>query len=289
MKFAPHFYVPNNFGAIPYELSEYEKSKIVIFPIPYDATATLKPGSRDGPRAIINASKAVEFYDDELDKNYSAGICTLDELEPLDNSEAMSSRIYQAVQKLVSDGKKVITLGGEHTVSVGAVKAVKESCKNLSVLHIDAHADLRDENCGNKLNHGCTARRVLEICPVVEVGIRSLSQEEAEFIKKGKLPVFFAREMSDDSWMDTAISKLSENVYVSIDLDALDPGIMPSVGTPEPGGLSWQQLLKLMKKLSEKKKVVAFDVVELCPIPGNITPDFLAAKLIYKLIGYFFS
>jgi agmatinase len=281
MKFAPHFSIPNNFGAIPYELSEYETSRIVILPVPYDATTTFRPGTRDGPRAIINASKAVEFYDDELEKNYSAGICTLDELEPLDSAALMNKRVYEAAQKLLSDGKILVMLGGEHSITSGAVKAVKESYNDVSVLHIDAHSDLRDENASERYNNGCTARRVLEICPVVEVGIRSMSEEEAEFVKEENIPIFYARDMmEDDSWMDEAISKLSERVYVTIDLDGLDPSIMPAVGTPEPGGILWYQLLKFLRKLAEKKKVVAFDVMELCPIPGNYVSDFTAAKLL---------
>lgn len=290
MKFAPHFSVPNNFGAIPYEHSDYEKSKIVILPVPYDCTTTFKPGTRDGPRAIINASKAMEFYDDELEKNYSEGICTLDELEILDNSELMNARVYEAAQKLISDGKILVMLGGEHSITSGAVKAVKEVYNDVSVLHIDAHADLKDGDPSERHNHGCAARRVLEICPVVEVGVRSMSEEEADFVKDDNVPIFYAKDIiEDDSWMDEAISKLSERVYVTLDLDGLDPSIMPAVGTPEPGGIQWYQLLKFMRKLSEKKKVVAFDVVELCPIPGNIAPDFTAAKIVYKLIGYFFN
>jgi agmatinase len=289
MKFAPHFSIPHSFGAIPYELGKYEDSKVVILPVPYDGTATGRPGARYGPMALINASKSVEFYDDELKKNFSRGICTLDELEVLDNASETVQRVYEAAKAIVADGKSLVTVGGEHTITIGAVKALKEANPGLSVLHIDAHADLRDENYGNKHNHGCTARRVLEICPVVEVGIRSLSEEEAGLIRQKKLPIVFAMEMGNDKWMDEAISKLSDNVYVSIDLDCLDPGIMPAVGTPEPGGLQWYQLLKFLGKLAEKKKVVAFDIMELCPIQGNPAPDFLAAKLTYKLIGYFFQ
>jgi agmatinase len=290
MKFTPHFAMPGNFGGIPYELSEYKESKIVILPVPYDGTTTFRPGTRDGPAAIIKASQSMELYDEELEKNYSEGISTLDEMEPLDDAEKNSNRVYEAVQKLLSDAKTVVILGGEHSITPGAVKAMKEAYSDISVLQIDAHSDLRDENYGNRYNHGCAARRVLELCPIVEVGIRSMSEEEAEFIKAENIPVFYAADLfEDDAWMDDAISKLSERVYVTIDLDSLDPGIMPAVGTPEPGGLQWYQLLKFVRKLADKKKVVGFDVVELSPIPGNVASEALAAKLVYKLIGYFFS
>ncbi|MBN2454746.1 agmatinase [Candidatus Woesearchaeota archaeon] len=290
MKFAPHFSVANTFGAIPYELAGYEKSKAVILPVPYDGTTSYRPGARDGPRAIITASKQLELYDEELRKNFSEiGICTLDELEVVNSPELMNKRVYESAKQIIGDGKALITLGGEHSISSGAVKAQKEKHKSLSVLHIDAHADLRDVNGESKYDHACAARRMYEICPIVQVGIRSLCDEEAEFIEKEGIPVFWAEEMKDESWMDRAINKLSDTVYLSLDLDGLDPSVMPSVGTPQPGGIAWYDLLKFLRKLAEKKKVVGFDIVELAPQPGNIAPDFLAAKLTYRLIGYFFA
>ncbi len=288
-----HFSTPFSFGAIPRELSEYRKSKIVILPVPYDGTTSYKPGARDGPSAIIAASRSMELYDEETGKNFSdIGICTLDELEVVVDPEKMVNRVYETVSHLVSESKFVVMLGGEHSLSFGAVKAFKEKNKCLSVLHVDAHSDLRFENGGSKFDHGCVARRISEIgVPFVQVGIRSISEEEAEFIRKSGHKVVFAEEIAgskDDSWMDGVIGKLQDDVYVSIDLDAFDPGIMPAVGTPEPGGMQWYPFLRLMKKLSSKKNIVGFDIMELSPQPGNVAPDFTAAKLTYKLIGYFF-
>ena len=286
-----HFYFPFNFGALPHELSGYEKSRIVILPVPYDATTSYKSGTRDGPHAIIDASRFVEFYDEEARKNFSeAGICTLDEMEILDDPKATIDRVYEAVKSILQDDKSVVMLGGEHSLTSGAVRAFKEKYPDLSVLHVDAHADMADLNGDSKWDHGCVARRVSEICPVVLAGIRSLDQDQADFIEKEEIPTFMAHEIfnSDDSWMDEAVSKLSGTVYLTIDLDALDPSIMPSVGTPVPGGFQWFNLLKFLRKLAASKKVVGFDVMEHMPIPQMHSPDFTAAKLVYKLIGEFF-
>ncbi len=287
----PHFSSPFNFGALPGELCDYKKSKVVVLPVPYDATASYRSGARNGPAAIISASMALEMYDEDSGKDFSElGICTLDELDIVVDPEAMANRVYEAVQQLARDDKFVVMLGGEHSLSFGAAKAFREKYPDLSVLHIDAHADMRDEHNGEKFSHACVARRISEICPVVQVGIRSLCQEEAEFIAKSGHKVVYAREIAesmDDSWMDAAISSLSKDVYVTFDLDSLDNGIMPSVGNPEPGGLEWYPVLSFLKRLSGKRNVVGFDSMELSPIPGNIAPDFAAAKLVYKLIGYF--
>ena len=286
-----HFYFPFNFGALPHELSGYETSKVVILPVPYDATTSYKSGTRDGPHAIIDASRFVEFYDEEAKKNFSEiGICTMDEMEIVDDPKGTIDRVYEAVKSMLEDGKSVVTLGGEHSLTSGAVRAFKEKHPDLSVLHVDAHADMADLNGESKWDHGCVARRVFEICPVVLAGIRSLDREQAEFIEKEKIPTFMAHNIfnSDDSWMDEAISKLSDTVYLTIDLDALDPSIMPSVGTPVPGGFQWFNLLKFLRKLAKSKKVVGFDVMEHMPIPQMHSPDFTAAKLVYKLIGEFF-
>ena len=288
----PHFYFPFNFGALPQELSDYDKSPVVILPVPYDGTTSYKPGTRDGPHAIIDASRVVEFYDEEAKKNFSdIGICTLDELEIANDAKKTIDRVYESVKVLIQDHKKIVMLGGEHSLTSGAVRAFKEKHENLSVLHIDAHADMADLNGESKWDHGCVARRVYEICPVVLAGIRSLDEEQAEFIRKEKIPTFWAHETiarKNEEWMGEAISKLSDKVYLTIDLDALDPSIMPSVGTPQPGGFDWYTLLQFLRKLAAKKKVVGFDVMEFMPIPGMHAPDFTAAKLVYKMIGEFF-
>ncbi len=288
----PHFYFPFNFGALPHELADYDKAEIVVLPVPYDGTTSYKPGTRDGPHAIIDASRFVEFYDEENGRNYSKiGICTLDELETVDDAKETIDRVYEATKSIIADNKRFLMLGGEHSLTSGAVKAFREKYDNLSVLHIDAHADMADVNGESKWDHGCVARRVYEMCPVVLAGIRSLSDEQAQFIEKEKIPVYWAHKIftqEADAWMDEAISKLTETVYVTIDLDALDPSIMPSVGTPVPGGFQWFTLLKFLRKLSKAKKVVGFDLMELMPIAGQHAPNFTAAKLAYKLIGEFY-
>lgn len=288
----PHFYFPFNFGALPHEMADYDKAEIVVLPVPYDGTTSYKPGTRDGPHAIIDASRFVEFYDEENGRNYSAiGICTLDELETVDDAKGTIDRVYEAAKTIIADKKKFVMLGGEHSLTSGAVRAFREKFPDLSVLHIDAHADMADANGESKWDHGCVARRVYEMCPIVLAGIRSLSEEQAQFIEKEKIPVYWAHKIfaqKDERWMDEAVSKLTGAVYVTIDLDALDPSIMPSVGTPVPGGFQWFTLLKFLRKLAEAKKVVGFDLMELMPIPGQHAPDFTAAKLAYKLIGEFY-
>ena len=288
----PHFYFPFNFGAIPHELADYDNAKVAILPVPYDATTTYQSGARNGPMAIIEASRSLEFYDEETGKNFSElGICTLDELDVVDEAAKMVERVYESVNVLLNDGKKVVLLGGEHSLSSGSVKAHLEKYPDLMVLHVDAHADMRDEHSENRYNHGCVARRISEMCPLVSVGVRSIAEEEAAHINgsRGRINVFFAKDLDKSgNWIGEVVNSLGKNVYITIDLDAFDTSIMPSVGTPQPGGLGWYEVLELMRKIAGEKNVVGFDVTELMPIPGNYAPNVLAAKLVYKLIGYFF-
>jgi agmatinase len=231
----------------------------------------------------------VELYDSELNTDISKiGIHTFDELEPeMKGPAEMSKRIYMTAQWVLSQNKFLVTLGGEHSISIGIVKAISEKYKNLTVLQLDAHADLRDTYWGTEYSHACAMRRILEYASTVQVGIRSLSEDDARLIKKKGLKVFLAPDIAGkDNWINTMISCLTDNVYITIDLDVFDPSIMPAVGTPEPGGLGWYEILKIIKSVAEKKRIVGFDVVELSPMPGNIAPDFLAARLIFKLIGY---
>ncbi len=279
----------NNFLGIPSGFSEFEKSEFVILPVPYEQTTTYQVGTKHAPQAIIAASQEVETFDEELKfEAFKAGICTLN---PLDVSSAgpaaMLDRICETTRELIGAGKRVGMIGGEHTVSIGAVRAFKEKYPLLSVLQMDAHADLRDSYQENKFSHACVMRRIAEICPFVGVGVRNLSLEEHAFVQETKRDVFFSQEMKDNSrWKEQVMDKLNPDVYLTFDLDVLDPSIMPAVGTPEPGGLLWYETLDFLKELIQKKNVVGFDVVELCPIPGMVAPDFLAAKLIYKIIGY---
>jgi len=281
--------IPHNFGALPPERCDYSSARVVVLPVPYDATASYLSGSRHAPRAIIEASRNMELFDEELRCDPSkVGIATLEELEPTAVSpEAMVEKVEQAAGKVFDDGKLLATLGGEHTISVGVVRAAARRYPKLSVLVLDAHADLRDEYLECKFSHACTGARLLEICPVVQVGVRSYSEEEAEAVARRQHEIFLAAEVINrDDWHERVISLLTDKVYISIDLDVFDIGVMPSVGTPEPGGLGWYEVLRFLKKVTAAKNIVGFDVVELRPIADNPAPDFAAAKLTYKLIGY---
>ena len=281
-----------NFAAITEEYSGLKKSKVVVMQVPYEKTVTYKKGTENGPAAIIESSKKMELYDDELNQEtYKIGIHTMDPLAvSAMTSEAMVDTVYRSTQEILKGGKFPVILGGEHSLSVGSVKALKEAYPNLSVLQLDAHYDMRDEYYGSKLNHGCVARRLSEICPIVQAGVRSLSKEEKDFIlsqPNGRIKSVSVYDILEAPlWKDTVSNSLSENVYVTIDLDVFDPSLMPAVGTPEPGGIGWYEMLDLLREVSKDKKIVGFDVVELCPIEGQVAGDFLAAKLIYRLLGY---
>lgn len=281
---------PNNFGELPDGNSNYESSKAVILPFPYEKTTCYGKGTEKGPSAIIKASSEMELYDEENGNVYKCGICTLKELKIDKKPEQMAEIAFNHVKTLLKDNKFIVTLGGEHSITSPIVKAFREKYNDLAVLQIDAHADLREEFEGSKHSHACAMRRTIEICPVVQVGIRSLSGEEADFIKQRKLKIFWAKDIFDnDKWFDEAIKMLPKNIYITIDLDAFDPSIMPAVGTPEPGGLGYYQVLMFLKKVFRERNVVGCDVVELLPNGSSAASDFTAAKLVYKLIGYKFN
>jgi agmatinase len=272
--------------------SVINQAQILILPIPYEQTVSYRPGTREGPRAIITASQEVETYDEELDQEtYKVGIHTLRELGPImSGPQEMIASVQKRVSALLPKEKFLVALGGEHSLSFGLVQAFKEKYPSISVLQLDAHADLRDSYQGTPFSHASVMHRIMEIAPSVQVGVRSLSREESRLIKERELPVYFARDTrGGDNWMEKAMEKLSPQVYLTIDLDVLDPSIMPSVANPEPGGLTWEQILRFLRLLSIKREIVGFDVMELCPISGNIAPDFLAAKLTYRLLGYIFA
>ncbi len=286
------YWLPHNFAALAREYSDFENAKAVILPIPYEHTTSYKSGTRNGPSAIIAASRNLELYDAELKcEPYRAGICTLDELEPVSGEAGqMEGRIAEVAGWLLAEEKLPVALGGEHSLSLGLVTALAAKHNGLSVLQLDAHADLRDSYQGNKYSHACTMRRIGELAPIVPVGIRSLCRKEAEWIENKKLKIFWAQDiMNKRKWHTEVVERLSDEVYITIDLDVFDPGIMPAVGTPEPGGLDWYAVLQLLKLVASEKRIVGFDVVELSPQPGNIAPDFMAAKLVYKLLGYIFK
>jgi len=262
---------------------------VVILPVPYDSTTEWRSGSRDGPKAIIDASQYLELYDLELGlETYKVGIHTLPEVQPLmSGPEAMVHRVYEIATGLIKEGKLVVMLGGEHTLTLGMVKAYKEKFSDLSVLQLDAHADFRDEYMGTKYNHACVMHRLFELCSIVQVGIRSLSWEEQQFLNQDRVYLFFASggAIPPDSLAEI-VSSLSENVYITIDLDVFDPAVMPAVSNPEPGGLHWAEVINLLKGIVRERNVVGFDLMELCPREGPLSCAFLAAKLAYKLIGY---
>ncbi|UCC96873.1 MAG: agmatinase [Phycisphaerales bacterium] len=277
-----------NFGYLPDEHSNAENSGIVIIPVAYDGTSTWMKGADEGPAAIIEASANMELYDIETDSEvYKKGIFTESTIGGDISTREMIEAVHEAVRYYIEKDQFTVVIGGEHSVSIGSIRAHVERYPEVTVLQLDAHADLRDEYNGSKHNHACVMARTRELCPIVQVGIRSMDSSEKE--KMNKSGVFFAEKIHNQTdWIGKAVSMLSENVYVTVDLDVLDPSIMPSTGTPEPGGLLWYDILELLKAVTEKKNVVGLDVVELCPDDRNKGPDFLAAKLIYKLLSYKF-
>ena len=281
--------ISNNFGDIEKEFSDFEKSRVIILPVPYEATTTYGKGTKKGPRAIITASQNMELYDEETEsESYKIGIHTLKAFkEGFDSPQRMTKALADRAQGLFSSGKLVIALGGEHTITLGMVEGLRREEKDFSILILDAHADLRNSYEKTKYSHACVTRRLIEKNRIVQVGIRSLSQEEADFVKKKNLRLFYAKDIvGREEWMKKVISRLSDKIYLSIDLDFLDPSIMPAVGTPEPGGLGWYETLRFLRLLTKEKEILGMDVVELCPGPQDIPSSFTAAKLIYKLIAY---
>jgi len=283
------FLPPRVFAGLEPPHSDLKSAKVVILPVPYDGTMEWQSGARHGPQSIIDASQYLELYDLELDcEIHQVGIHTLPEVEPVASSpEDMVNRVYRIARGLIDQRKFVVMLGGEHSLTLGAARAFKEAFPGLSVLQLDAHADLRDEYLGTRYSHACVMRRIQELCPITHVGIRSLSREERQFITQNKSPVFYMPELTEDkNFEKQVLASLGGDVYVTIDADVLDPSIMPAVGTPEPGGLGWQQLLGIIKTVATHKRVVGFDLMEFCPRESSYPYAFLLAKLAYRFIGY---
>ncbi|MBN2663625.1 MAG: agmatinase [Bacteroidales bacterium] len=278
-----------NFGGLEPDFCDYNNSKIVVLPIPYDGTSTWIKGANLGPNAILEASENMELYDIETDfEPYTLGIHTVEPVSINNSPESMSKVVYERTKKLLSDNKFVVSLGGEHSVSIGAIKAFAEKFDNLTILQIDAHTDLRNEYLGSNHNHACVMARAKEFAPIVQVGIRSM--DSCELVNVDKKRVFFASSIQkNENWINNVVDLLTENVYLTFDLDGLDPSIMPSTGTPEPGGLLWYDVINLMEEVIKQKNLVGFDVVELCPNENNKAPDFLAAKFIYKTLSMKFT
>ena len=267
-----------------------ENAGVVLLPVPYDGTTSYRGGSRDGPKAIIAASRHIEDYDLELDRDVSevgihtaAGVVT-----DAGGPEAMVDRVYRAVEALARGGRLLGLLGGEHTVAIGAVKALGQVYPDLSVLFLDAHADLRDEYMGTRWGHASVARRISEVCAVTQVGVRSLSADERLYATEEGIPVIFWPPRAADvgGLASRVLESLSDHVYVSVDLDVLDPSIMAAVGTPEPDGMTWREVTGLLRGVAEQRKIVGFDLTELSPREGPEACSYTAARLAYKIIGY---
>lgn len=284
-----HRYLQNAFGDVPEEHAQYDNASIVILPIPYDGTSTWMKGADKGPDAIIQASRNMYLYDIETGTEvYRRGIFTDRPVSEKRSPESMTAAVRERVLRHCAAGKFVVALGGEHSVSIGAVRAHAEVYPGLSVLQLDAHADLQQEYNGSLCNHACVMARVRELCPAVQVGIRSVDECEIRSVPSDE--IFFAHRLRHDpDWMERAVSLLTDKVYVTIDLDAFDPSIVPATGTPEPGGLLWYEALDLLKLVAAKRMVVGFDIVELCPRRTLWHCDFLAAKLTYQFLSYIFS
>jgi agmatinase len=271
---------------LPASFADPATAAISVIPVPYDETSTWMKGADDGPRAIIEASAAVEWLDVQTGTEvHKHGIATLDPVLVDGPPEELTRHVRYLVDHELRAGRLPVVLGGEHTVSIGAIQAAAALFDDLTVLQIDAHADTREEYDGSRHNHACVMARAREVCPIAQVGIRSLDASELERLDRSR--VIFAHEIRDsmEVWIDRALGLLGGRVYVTIDLDAFDPSLVPATGTPEPGGLSWWQVDALLERVAAERTVVGFDVVELCPQPGQHASDFVAAKLVHRLMS----
>ncbi len=280
----------NTYAGIPAENATYENSKVVLVTVPYDGTSTWGKGADKGPELFLDASENMELYDIETDSEpYLQGVYRAGEVSENSTPEKMVEAVYNKTKELIKDREKLFTLiGGEHSVSIGSIRAVGEEYKQLTVLQLDAHTDLRPEFHGSKNNHACAVFEANQKHKLVQVGIRSMDAEEKQYLPHNR--VFFAHEIANnENWIKEVLEKVTGNVYITIDLDAFDPSIAPSTGTPEPGGLQWYPTLKLLRKVFKKCNVVAFDIVELMDSPQAKPTAFLAAKLYYKMLAYYFK
>jgi len=281
--------ISKTFAGIPDVYASSDKAKIVLIPVPYDGTSTWQKGADKGPKAFLEASENMELYDIETDSEvYKEGIYLADAITENSSPEAMVDAVHDITKKYIRKNKFVTIFGGEHSISIGTIRAFDECYNSLTVLHIDAHADLRESYEGTKCNHACAVYEASQTTNLVQVGIRSMDAIEKTVADDDK--TFYAHDMvTDDFWMGNVIDQMTDTVFITFDLDAFDPSIMPSTGTPEPGGLLWYETLDFLKKVFEEMNVVGFDIVELCPNEADKSSDFLAAKLYYKMLSYKFS
>ncbi len=278
-----------NYAGIPDQYAKLENAQIVLIPVPYDGTSTWQKGADKGPDAFLEASENMELYDIETNTEvYKQGIYLADAVTEKSSPEAMVEAVHAETKKYINKKKFVTLFGGEHSISIGTIRAFDECFNNLTVLHIDAHADLRKEYEGSSCNHACAVYEANQNTNLVQVGIRSMDVSERKEMNEDK--VFFAHDMAlNEYWMDDVVDQLTNNVFITFDLDAFDPSLLPSTGTPEPGGLFYYETLEFLKKVFTTKNVVGFDIVELCPNPSEKSSDFLAAKLYYKMLSYKFT
>ena len=277
------------YAGIPEELAKLDQAKIVLIPVPYDGTSTWQKGADKGPSAFLNASENMELYDIETETEvYKQGVYLAEAVTENSSPEAMVNAVHDVTKKYIKKNKFVTIFGGEHSISIGTIRAFNEMYPNITVLQLDAHADLRESYEGSKCNHACAMYEASQSTNLIQVGIRSMDSMEKTILDEDK--TYFAHEMAlDDSWAVSAIDQMTDNVFITIDLDVFDPSIMPSTGTPEPGGLLWYETLEFLKQVFEEKTVVGFDIVELCPNEKEKSSDFLAAKLYYKMLSYKFQ
>ncbi|PTX44681.1 agmatinase [Christiangramia gaetbulicola] len=276
-----------NYAGIPDKHARIDEAKVVLIPVPYDGTSTWQKGADKGPDAFLNASENMELYDIETRSEvYRQGIYLAPPVTEDSSPEKMVEAVYKTTKNYIKQDKFVTLFGGEHSISIGSIRAFNESFEDLTVVQIDAHADLRPEYEGSKCNHACALHEASNTTNLIQVGIRSMDISEKDHMDENQ--VYFAHDLYED-WQDDAIGQMTPNVFITIDLDAFDPSIMPSTGTPEPGGLFWYETLEFLKMMFKKKNVVGFDIVELCPNENEKSSDFLAAKLYYKMLSYKFK
>jgi len=280
---------PTNFLGLPEEHSGFETAGVLILPVPYEATVSWQAGTRRGPGAVMEASHYLELYDHELDAEpFMVGIHTLPELLlPASGPEAAISLLRRVLDRLVETGKFVLMVGGEHSLSSAPILAHADRLgeRGLSVLQLDAHTDLRPSYDETPWSHASVMHRVRDRVRLVPVGIRSMTTDERTLTRREEIPVVFGHELEAPGWIDRVLEHLGPNVYITFDVDYFDPSIMPSTGTPEPGGGRWYPTMTLLERVFRERNVVGADVVELAPIPGMVAPDFTVAKLVYRMIG----
>jgi len=286
-----HPEIPRNFGGLGPDHSSLENSRVVLLPVPYDRTASYMKGTARGPAAIVDASRYMELYDDELDAEpYTIGIHTAPPVSGNDDPpEVMTRKVEEATTRYLEKGKMPVVLGGEHSVAVGAIKAYHRKHPKLSVIQFDAHGDLRSTYEGSEFSHACAMHHFAGRLPTLQLGIRSTSLEERDLSRAKGLMVVSARDfLPRPGTALEAVDRLTDEIYLTIDVDYFDPAIMPATGTPEPGGPGWYETLAFIREVCRKKRLVGFDVNELRPLGDDVAPDFLAAKLVYKIIAYRF-